>query len=50
MTITPVARTAGDVVTVRLSYPFEPLILPQFVGQTLFPPAITAGASAVVEP
>ena len=37
-------------VTVSLSYPFEPLILPQFVGQTLFPPAIKAGASAVVEP
>jgi len=50
VTIAPAARTAGDVVTVNLSYPFQPLVLPQFVGQTLFPPAITAGASAVVEP
>jgi len=50
VTIAPAVREAGDMVTVSLSYPFEPLILPQFVGQTLFPPAIKAGASAVVEP
>lgn len=50
ISITPAERVPGQPVTVSFSYPFEPLILPQFVGSTLFPASITAGASATVEP
>lgn len=48
--IQPAARAAGQPVTVSLSYPFTPMILPQFVGETLFPADIAAGATAMVEP
>ncbi len=50
ISISPAERTAGEPVTVSFSYPFSPLILPQFVGSTLFPASIAAGASAMVEP
>ena len=50
ISISPVERTAGEPVTVSFSYPYRPLILPQFVGSTLFPASIAAGASAMVEP
>lgn len=50
VSVSPAVRTAGDLVSVRMSYPYQPLILPQFVGETLFPANISAGASAVVEP
>lgn len=50
VTVTPAARTAGNPVVVSLRYPYVPLILPRFVGQTLFPADIAAGASAMVEP
>jgi len=50
VSISPATRTAGNPVTVTVRYPYLPLVLPQFVGQTLFPANIAAGASAVVEP
>ncbi len=49
VTVTPAVRTSGNLVSVSLSYPFVPLILPQFVGKPLFPPSITANASGVVQ-
>ena len=50
VSISPPTRTAGNPVTVTLRYPYVPLILPQMVGETLFPANIFAGASAMVEP
>ena len=50
ISISPAERTAGEPVTVSFSYPYSPMILPQFVGSTLFPASIAAGASAMVEP
>lgn len=50
VTISPATRSPGDMVSVTFQYPFEPLVLPQFLGVPLFPAAVTAGASAMVEP
>ncbi|KHK03368.1 TadE/TadG family type IV pilus assembly protein [Desulfovibrio sp. TomC] len=48
--VTPNQRVAGTPVTVTASLPFSPLILPQFLGITLFPQSIRASATMVVEP
>ncbi|QAZ68165.1 TadE/TadG family type IV pilus assembly protein [Solidesulfovibrio carbinolicus] len=50
ISVTPSQRTAGQPVTVTASLPFSPLILPQFLGKTLFPQNINAAATMVVEP
>lgn len=50
VTVTPAQRSAGQPVTVTASLPFSPLILPQFLGMTLFPQNINAAATMVVEP
>lgn len=50
VTVTPAQRSAGQPVTVTASLPFSPLILPQFLGMTLFPQNIHAAATMVVEP
>jgi len=50
VTIGPTPRSSGDMVSVNIQYPFDPLLLPQFLGMTLFPDDITAGGSAMVEP
>ncbi len=50
VSVSPSVRVAGSPVTVSAVLPFEPLILPRFLGQTLFPEAVTASATMVVEP
>ena len=50
VTVTPAERTAGETVTVKVQYPFTPILLPQFLGENFFPASIKAGASAMVEP
>ena len=50
VSVTPAQRNAGQPVTVTASLPFSPLILPQFLGKTLFPQNINAAATMVVEP
>ncbi|OLN30760.1 hypothetical protein DVDV_0462 [Desulfovibrio sp. DV] len=50
VTVTPNQRTAGMPVTVTASLAFSPLILPQYLGITLFPQSISASATMVVEP
>ena len=50
VTISPAERVAGAPVTVTAVLPFSPLILPQFLGTTLFPQTVNASATMVVEP
>lgn len=50
VTVAPAQRNAGQPVTVSANLPFSPLILPQFLGITLFPSSINAAATMVVEP
>ena len=50
VSVTPAQRNAGQPVTVTASLPFNPLILPQFLGMSLFPQNINATATMVVEP
>jgi hypothetical protein len=50
VTVTPDQRLAGTPVTVTASLAFSPLILPQYMGITLFPQHISASATMVVEP
>lgn len=50
VTVTPDQRVAGAPVTVTAVLPFSPLILPQFLGASLFPQNISASATLVVEP
>ena len=48
--VSPAQRVAGSPVTVTAVLPFSPLILPQFLGTTLFPQTVNASATMVVEP
>ena len=50
VSVTPSQRSAGQPVTVTANLPFSPLILPQFLGMSLFPQNINAAATMVVEP
>ncbi|MHC1789926.1 TadE/TadG family type IV pilus assembly protein [Solidesulfovibrio sp.] len=50
VSVSPGQRPAGTQVTVTASLPFSPVILPQYLGTTLFPPFINASATMVVEP
>ena len=48
--VSPAQRVAGAPVTVTATLPFAPLILPRYLGTTLFPQTVSASATMVVEP
>ena len=50
VTVSPAQRVAGAPVTVTAAMPFSPLILPHYLGTTLFPQTVSASATMVVEP
>lgn len=50
VTVTPSPPVANQPVTVAATLPFSPLILPQYLGTSLFPASINASATMVVEP
>ncbi len=50
VTVTPSPPVPNQPVTVAATLPFSPLILPQYLGTSLFPASINASATMVVEP
>ena len=50
VSVTPSPPVANQPVTVSATLPFSPLILPHYLGTTLFPQSINTSATMVVEP